>query len=313
MHTDHSPSLDRRAFLRRAGLVGGVAAIGAGMPSLLAACGSSGSTSTADKLSLTPEAGGNQLIGLFNYTGNYLVTGALQRLPFTIATPEGPPARTGPPSLTVQLRNGDRVVGDPIVLTRHEDGTPIGYYPLVTAFDTVGTWSITTQLDGNESTQSFMVQSPSSVPLLQPGQPMAVVETPTFDDARGVDPICTRTPVCELHDRTLAEAISRNAPIALLISTPQFCQTGVCGPVLDLLLEQRAEFPTVQFLHAEVYEQPNGGGDPASRGLTPAVSAFGLSFEPSLFVASSNSLITTRLDNIFDRGEIRSALRSVVA
>lgn len=313
MHSDHSSGLDRRSFLRRAGLVGGVAALGAGMPSLLAACGTSGTTSTTDSLTLTPGAGNDQLVGLFNYSGNYLVTGAPQRLPFTIATPDGPPARTGPPTLAVQLRSGDRIVGDPIVLTRHEDGTPIGYYPLVTSFDAAGIWSITAQIDGVESTQSFMVQTPSSVPLLQPGQPMAAVETPTFTDARGVDPICTRSPMCELHDRTLAEAISRRAPIALLIGTPQFCQTGVCGPVLDLLLEQRAEFPTVQFLHAEVYEQPNGGGDPASRGLTPAVSAFGLSFEPSLFVSHPNSLIATRLDNIFDRGEIRSALQSVVA
>jgi hypothetical protein len=312
MNAETPTGLDRRGFLRRAGRVGGAAAIGLGMPSLLAACGSSGSKTATDRLTLSTDLGGNQLIGLFNYTGNYLVTGIPQRMPFTIATPEGPPARTGPDTLTVLLHDGDHV-SDPIVLVRHSDGTPIGYYPLTTTFPTTGTWTLSTDLDGNAVEQSFLVQPPTSVPLLQTGQRMATVDTPTVADARGVKPICTRSPQCPLHDQTLTEALSRNAPVALLIATPQFCQTGVCGPVLDLLLEQRDQFPTVQFVHAEVYMDPNGGGDPASRGLTPAVSAYGLSFEPSLFVANPNGTIATRLDNIFDRGELHQALQSVTA
>jgi len=310
MSMDHLSGLDRRNFLRGAGLLGGAVALGVGLPSVLAACGSTTKT-TADNLTLTAGADSNQLVGLFNYTGNYLVSGTPQRLPFTIATPDGPPARTGPAVLTFQLQKDGQAVGAPIEVLRHEDGTTIGYYPLTTTFDTIGTWSATTMLDGNESSQTFLVQSPSSVPLLQPGQTMPLVDTPTITDARGIDPICTRVPACDLHDRTLTDALARKAPIALLIGTPQFCQTGVCGPVLDLLLEQRAEFPSVQFLHAEVYKQPNGGGDPASRGLAPAVGAFGLSFEPSLFVANPNGVIATRLDNIFDRVEIRKALASV--
>jgi hypothetical protein len=90
-----------------------------------------------------------------------------------------------------------------------------------------------------------------------------------------------------------------------------FCQTGVCGPVLDTLLELRAEFPGITFVHAEVYNDPNNGGDPAAAGVTETVRAYGLSFEPSLFVAGANGTITTRLDNIFDRGELRTALAGV--
>ena len=174
MTPEPSAKLDRRTFIRRAGVIGGAGIVLAGSPALLSACGGSSSTTTAEELSLSSDLGGTQLIGLFNYTGNYLVTGAPQRLPFTIATSEGPPAETGPDTLTVRLRNADRV-SDPIVLTRHQDGTPIGYYPLITTFDTVGTWSITTELDGREVSQSFAVQTPASVPLIQPGQPMPSV------------------------------------------------------------------------------------------------------------------------------------------
>jgi hypothetical protein len=90
-----------------------------------------------------------------------------------------------------------------------------------------------------------------------------------------------------------------------------FCQTGVCGPVLDTVLELRAEFPRITFVHTEVYNDPNNGGDPAAAGVTETVRAYGLSFEPSLFVARADGIITTRLDNIFDRGELRTAFAEV--
>ena len=67
-------------------------------------------------------------------------------------------------------------------------------------------------------------------------------DTPTFDDARGVDPICTRSPEpCPFHDRTLTDVVESGEPVALLISTPGFCQTAICGPVLELLMEARGK------------------------------------------------------------------------
>ena len=301
--------IDRRTFLRRAGLIGGTGALALAAPSLLSACG--GSASKVDTLTLSGDADARNLVGLFNYSGDYLVSGIPQRLPFAIATPEGPPAIEGPPTLTVQLHRADDSIGAPILLERHADGTPIPYYPLVTTFAETGVWRITTELDGQESSQNFMVQAPGTVPLLQVGSAMVPVETPTPDQHRGVEPICTRDPACPLHDRSLGEVLAGGGPVALLISTPMFCQTGVCGPVLDTLLELRTEFPGITFVHAEVYNNPNNGGDPAAEGVTAAVAAYGLSFEPSLFVARADGRIATRLDNIFDRGELRAALAGV--
>lgn len=302
--------LDRRSFLRTAGLVGGGAALLAAAPALLSACGGSSST-PAGTVSLSGDATARNLVGLFNYSGDYLVSTISQRLPFAIATPEGPPATEGPPTLAVQLHRDDQPVGDPIVLERHADGTPIPYYPLVTTFAEAGVWRITTDLDGQESSQSFMVQAPDTVPLRQIGQRMMPVDSPTITDARGVDPICTSVPPCPLHTETVAAALATREPVALLISTPQFCQTGVCGPVLDMLLGLMPEFPTLRFVHTEVYNRPNNGADPAADGVTATVEAYGLSFEPSLFVADADGVIRTRLDNIFDRGELRTALAGV--
>lgn len=306
MNPESPRDLDRRSFLRTAGLIGGTGALMLGVPGLLSGCGSS-SPKSGD-ISLSGNADSRNLIGLFNYSGDYLVSTIPQRLPFAIATPEGPPAVDGPATLTVQLHRDGSPVGDPVVLDRHADGTPIPYYPLITTFAETGVWRITTELDGQESSQNFMVQTPDSVPLRQVGQPMVPVVTPTALAPGGVDPICTRSPMCPLHDRTVQEMLTVGTPVALLVSTPMFCQTGVCGPVLDMLLELRAEFGGISFAHAEVYNDPVNGGDPAAAGVTETVTTYGLSFEPSLFVARADGTISARLDNIFDRGELRAAL-----
>src|SRR6478609_6802862 len=280
------PPLGRRAFLRRASVVGGFGALALGAPSLLAACGSddnASSASSGDHLTLTTDLGGRQLVGLFNYTGGYVEAGTPQRLALAIASAEGPPEADGPATLTVQLARDGADVGPPITLPHHTDGTPIGYYPLVTTFDQEGTWTVATELDGQSVNQAFRVEPPGGSTIRQVGEPMVPVETPTTTDARGVNPICTRSPQCPFHDETLTQALAKGAPVALMISTPMYCQIGVCGPVLDLVMEQAASVPGLQVVHAEVYKDPNGGSDPATGGLADAVSAYGLSFEPSLF------------------------------
>jgi hypothetical protein len=279
----------------------------------LSACGGSDRGSDGDRLTLSEDLDGRQLVGLFNYTGDYVEAGTPQRLVLAVATAEGPPDPDGPDSLTVRLSLDGSTVGDPIELARHADGVPIGYYPLVTTFERPGTWTVATELDGEQVSQSFLVEQRGGSPIRQVGQAMVPVDTPTVADPRVVTPICTRSPQCPFHDRTLTEVLAAGGPVALMISTPQYCQTGVCGPVLDLVMEQATAQPDVAVVHAEVYVDPARGGDPAAAGLTPVVEAYGLTFEPSLFMARSDGTIVARLDNVFDRTELAAAFRSALA
>lgn len=295
-------------------MLGGLGALAMAAPGVLAACGSSGSgTAEGDRLTLSPDLGGRQLVGLFNHAGGYVQAGNEQRLALTIATPEGPPDPDGPETLTVQLAREGTDVGAPLTLQRHADGTPIGYYPLVTTFGEAGTWTVTTELDGSPATHAFRVEPPGGSSIVQVGAAMVPVDTPTVADARGVDPICTRTPPCPFHERTLTDVLGDGTPSALVISTPQYCQTAVCGPVLDLVAEQAPLVPGLQVVHAEVYVDPAAGGDPAAAGLTDAVGAYGLSFEPSLFVARPDGTVVARLDNVVDRTELGQAFRAAAS
>lgn len=114
--------------------------------------------------------------------------------------------------------------------------------------------------------------------------------------------MCTRSEPCPFHTQTLTEALAVRRPVAYLVGTPAHCQTGICGPVLDLLVDASASFPDVEFVHAEVFADPDG------RKVAPAVGALGLDYEPVLFIVAADGKVRTRFDVIYDGAELRSAL-----
>jgi hypothetical protein len=136
---------------------------------------------------------------------------------------------------------------------------------------------------------------------------MVSLATPTTKDPRGVDPICTRDPACPLHDSSLDEVLGRGRPVAFLVATPAYCQVDVCGPVLDLLVDQGDTFGGVEMVHAEVYT------DDTLESATEAVRAYKLPTEPVLYLAGADGTIRERLDNIYDTTELAAALEKLVS
>jgi hypothetical protein len=271
-------------------------------------CGRSGEADRrTGRVELEPVRGGVLLAGFVVERG-YLVTGTPQRLPFFVGAPDGRPTTAAPAELTFRISREGEPVGDPVVVARRADGVPLPFFPLPATFSRPGVHLARTELDGTPAEQAFEVSPPSEVALLQPGTVLPAVDTPTTADPRGPGPVCTRTPPCPLHEVTLAEALGEGRPIALLVGSPRFCPSGLCGPVLDLLLEQTSSFPRVRFLHAEVYRDDTVASDPTGAPTSPLVEALGLSFEPSLFLADGRGTVVGRLDNVFDRTELRAAL-----
>lgn len=88
------------------------------------------------------------------------------------------------------------------------------------------------------------------------------------------------------------------------MSTPAFCQIGVCGPVLELVTEKAAAYPGVQFIHAEVYTDPKSG----SQQTAPIVNDLGIDFEPALFLVTADGTLVEQLSHVFDRVEIAAGL-----
>lgn len=305
VRTASAPELSRRAVLLGAAGVAGVGLLGACSSSSETSTGTAGSTPG----SAAPKATGPSLIAVFDPNA-LAVVNTPTRLPFAVGDADGVATKDGPNELTFTVVTAGGPIGDPIVVPRHNEGIPIGYYPVRFTPTTTGAHTARTVIDGKELEQTFMVSATSPTDLVLPGQQLRDVATPTFDDPLGTDPICTRQPECPLHDTSLTTALADDAPIALLFSTPAFCQIGVCGPTLDLFIAEQKNHAGTQFIHCEIYKTAPTSG-PVS--LVDAVESFGLTYEPALYVATADGTVTERLDNVFDASEIRQALGTASA
>jgi hypothetical protein len=109
-----------------------------------------------------------------------------------------------------------------------------------------------------------------------------------------------------MHDTDLADVLGKQ-PVVLLFATPALCQSRVCGPVVDVAEQVKAEHPDdVAFIHMEIYND----NDP-NRGLRPQVSAYHLQTEPWLFVIDRNGRIDTRIEGAFSVDELEQAVDRV--
>jgi hypothetical protein len=287
--------LSRRAFL--AGAAGAAGSV------LLAACGTGDDDDSGGTVSTTAPPARRSLVKFFG--DDVLASTIPQRATFGLTDEEGVVSSDVPPSLDFRLlRDGEEVAVAPSVTPR-SDGLPRPYFPLAFTVDAPGVYTAITEVDGAPLESSFQVLTPAEVRLPQVGEPMRPFDTPTVGDQRGVNPICTAEPQCPLHDVTLTEALGEGRPVAFIVSTPRFCQVAICGPVLDVLLSQQEAFPNVRMVHAEVYT------DETTETLAPAIGAYGLTFEPALFLAGSDGRLATRFDNIWDTTELAEALGSV--
>ncbi|MGE5210320.1 MAG: hypothetical protein ACM3MM_03605, partial [Acidobacteriota bacterium] len=113
---------------------------------------------------------------------------------------------------------------------------------------------------------------------------------------------------CPFHDVTLTDALVSGKPVAYLVGTPAFCQTGTCAPALESMIDVQDRFgETFTWVHAEVYTD-NTATTPA-----PAVDAASLTFEPALFVIAPDGTVIERLDAIWDETELVEVLERASA
>ncbi len=232
----------------------------------------------------------------------------LQRLPISLASADGRLVSDGPESLNAEVLDAD---GAPLGISISADRRDLEsgpYYSFRVPIDTPGVYYLVVD-GGPEDGAAFQVMEPGTVPVPGPGDPMPPFETPTFDDGRGVDPVCTREPEpCPFHEVTLTDALLAGKPVAYLIGTPAFCQTGTCAPALESMIAVQDRFgDAFTWLHAEVYT------DNTATTPTDAVDAANLSFEPALFVIGSDGAVIERLDAVWDESELVEVLERASA
>jgi hypothetical protein len=303
-HPEAARSVSRRTLL-----------IGAAASAVLVACGSDdggssgGDDSTPDGDAPTDtgaDAAPGIAFGTFVLAQRFpqdVQEPGLQRLPISLATADGQIVSDGPEELNAEILDAD---GEPLgfsISAVRRDLESGSYYSFRVPMESPGFYYLVVE-GGPVDGAAFQVMEPGSVAVPGPGDPMPPFDTPTVDDSRGVDPICTRTPdACPFHDVTLTDALLAGKPVAYLIGTPAFCQTGTCAPALESMIDVQDRFgDSFTWVHAEVYT------DNTATTPTDAVDAASLTFEPALFVIAADGTVTERLDAIWDETELVEVL-----
>ena len=143
--------------------------------------------------------------------------------------------------------------------------------------------------------------------VVRPGEKAPAVSTPTAADVGGnLEKIDTRIPPDSLHAADFSSVLGKK-PVILLFSTPQLCESRVCGPVVDVQAQVAEETgDDVEFIHSEIYND----NDP-NEGVNRQVQAFRLPTEPWLFAIDEDGIVRKRIEGAFGLGELREAVQSI--
>lgn len=145
----------------------------------------------------------------------------------------------------------------------------------------------------------------SNVPRV--GERAPLIHTPTAAGVGGdLARITTRVPPDTQNKVDYAEVFGKK-PIVLLFATPEFCQSRVCGPVVDVAEQVKQAYGNrVAFIHMEIYNDNNPG-----RGVRPQVRAFHLPSEPWAFAIDRHGAIGTAIEGAFGVDELTHAVEGV--
>jgi len=290
--------LDRRRFLQLGAASGGTLVGAPALLTLLAACGSDGGTGSADS------AGPFVLVKRWDDTAN---TAGSVRLPLALASPTDMALLTtggaSPSTLTGTVVDANGAQVTTFSTARHDSAISNPYWPVRVDVPAVGIYTLLVD-GGDEHGVAFQVFAATDVQTPVTGAALPPFDTPTIDDPRGVNPVCTLTPnPCPFHAMTLTDALASGKHVVYMVGTPAHCQFGTCAPGLEFLVAAAPKFADrAVFVHADVYT------DDTATQTAPAVSALHLGYEPVIYITDTAGTVTDRIDVIWDAPELDEVL-----
>jgi hypothetical protein len=179
-------------------------------------------------------------------------------------------------------------------------------------FPSAGDWRMAAVIREGDETNATLMQSAevgeyTKVPRV--GETAPQIDTPTTQDVGGdLSKITTRIPPDDMNQVNYAEVLGKE-PILLLFATPQFCQSRVCGPVVDVAEQIEQETgDKAAFIHMEIYNH----NDPDA-GVRPQVRAFNLPSEPWLYAINREGVISSAVEGPFGTKLMREVVNRVVS
>lgn len=216
-----------------------------------------------------------------------------------------------------------------------------GVYVAQADFTETGDWAVQITGSTKDGTDVGQINLPFQVvphgQVLGLGDPAPKSRQTLASDVSDISQIDSMQPRDQMHDMTIADAVTSGKPTVILFGTPAFCETQVCGPVMQgIMLPLYDQFhDRANFIHVEPYfldEVRSGKGlcavpafniDLARAGtgkgpgpcpmlsdaqLRAAGESWNLTTEPIVFVVDSNGTIAGRFEGVSNEEEVKSVL-----
>ena len=154
---------------------------------------------------------------------------------------------------------------------------------------------------------ALQVAKDSAVPEV--GEPAPRTSTPTEASVGGdLEEIDTRVPPSTMHDEDFADVVG-NKPAVLLFATPALCQSRVCGPVVDIAEQVKAQHQDddIAWVHMEIFED-----NTVEKGYRAQVREWRLPSEPWLFTVDSSGRVAARIEGAFSADELEKAVNAAL-
>lgn len=140
------------------------------------------------------------------------------------------------------------------------------------------------------------------------GDKAPIIDTPTEAGVGGdIESIDTRVPPSTMHEENFADVVGRE-PVVLLFATPRLCQSRVCGPVVDVAEQLKAEYgDQAEFIHMEIFRDND-----INKGFRPQVATWRLPTEPWVFTIDRKGKVAARLEGAYSAGELEDAIQKAL-
>jgi hypothetical protein len=195
-----------------------------------------------------------------------------------------------------------------------------GLYRANVDFDCVGEWGVEItieQPDGTKASERMRFTVAAAGPTVGIGQEAPRSESLTASTPEEAATISTDPdPYLPAYQETVAQAVTSGRPSLILFATPAFCQTGYCGPTIDLIKGVARRYAGRVDLVAvepyELHETPNGlqPSLDADGRLQPVQAAidYGIPVEPYLFLVDASGHVFARFEGLVGEQELHAAI-----
>jgi hypothetical protein len=321
---------------RSCALRGAIVAVAALLLMLAAGCGDSGGTTVSvPSVQPTTSAAGTEAAKAV-LASSEMVVGENRFVLGLLDAKSGQPIGYVP-EVSIQFFkvNNDGTAtktGDAKPIYRSEN-LPAGVYVSRTTFNEAGKWgalvTITPQgRDPYSQQMEFEVVAHGTVPVVGDKAPLSKNQTIHDPDVKSIGEICSAQPPDDMHEMTIADAVTSGKPTVILIAAPGFCPSFTCGPDLEMVQKLKAKYGAkANFIHIEAPNtiqnhthtgpvDPNHNQQPGHQGVSkPQVKTaedWGLKTEPWLFFVDKDGKIADRFEGGLTYDEVEPRLASVL-